>query len=201
MKNESYPLCWPAGYPRTTSRQKAKFGASREQAVAGLFRELRLLGVRDYWGIILSTNVPIRRDGMPYAGTANPADPGAAVYFRLKEKGPEIVIACDKWTWIADNIRALALTVEAMRGMDRWGCSDMINRAFTGFTALPAPEGQRAEPWQLVIGFDSANDTLETIEARYREMMKRAHPDAGGSHEQAQRLNNAIAQARAEVRA
>lgn len=79
------------------------------------------------------------------------------------------------------------------RGMERWGCSDMLNRAFTGFTALPAPQAE--QPWHEVLGVDP-RDSIAVIETMYKAKMKRAHPDLGGSVAQSQALNKAIELAR-----
>lgn len=189
---ESFPLSWPDRYPRTTDRRRAPFKTSFDRAVRGLFSELKLLGAPD-WNVILSTNIPVRRDGRPYAQMSNPKDPGVAVYFRFNTGGKQMVLACDKWQRVEDNIRALELTVEAMRGMDRWGCSDMLERVFQGFTALPAPEGEKA--WWEVLGVAPGSDPA-FIEDTYRRKMRTAHPDAGGSTQEAQALNRAIEQAR-----
>jgi hypothetical protein len=42
-------------------------------------------------------------------------------------------------TRAADNLAAIAATLEAMRAIDRHGGATILNRAFTGFTALPPP--------------------------------------------------------------
>src|SRR6185312_12512303 len=98
----------------------------------------------------------------------------------------QLVLACDRWDKIEDNMRSIELTIDAMRGMERWGCSDMLNRAFTGFTALPEPP--KAKSWQDVLGTSDPT----RAEDQYKQLMKTAHPDLGGSHERAQELNKAI---------
>ena len=186
---EAFPLCWPAGYPRVRSPERARFGTSFAAARDGILREIRLL--RGAVSPIISSNVPIRRDGIPYAGQAQPRDPGVAVYFT--RKGKQVVIACDRWAKIEDNLHAVELTIAAMRGLDRWGCSDMLERAFTGFTALPAPSDDH---WAKVLGVPESA-SLDEVEAIYRVRVKRAHPDAGGSHECFIRVQKAIEAARA----
>ena len=68
---------------------------------------------------MISTNLKLRLDGLPRSDQATPADPGVAVYFELD--GKTIVLACDKWNRVADNIYAIAKHVDALRGQDRWG--------------------------------------------------------------------------------
>jgi hypothetical protein len=125
----AFPLTWPLGWPRT----KVAFKRSPGKA----FREIREeLGRAGAASVVISTNLPTRRDGQPYADArlAQP-DPGVAVYFALN--GRQYVLACDRFNTAAGNARAIALTVEAMRGIERWGTGGMLERAFTGFLALP----------------------------------------------------------------
>jgi DnaJ-domain-containing protein 1 len=145
--------------------------------------------------VVLSSNVPINRDGIAIWKGGRLTDPGVAIYFTLK--GEQRVLACDRWERIEENLRALELSIDAMRGLDRWGASDMINRVFTGFTALPAPAAGPSTWWQI-IGVDR-DSSLEEVEKHYRAQMRKAHPDSGGgSHELAQKLNHAIVEARRE---
>ena len=81
-----------------------------------------------------------------------------------------------------------------MRGLERWGVSDMMNRAFQGFTALPAPQDKLE--WWTILG--CAHDTpLDEVEGRYRTLAKNMHPDVGGGVSEMADLNWAIEQARA----
>ena len=81
--------------------------------------------------------MPLRKDGGLYADIAadDIKEPGVAIYFQYE--GNPISIACDKWLTPAENVRALSLTINSLRGVDRWGCSQMLQRVFTGFKALP----------------------------------------------------------------
>lgn len=189
----AYPLKWPDAYPRTTDRKKpafrqVTFGRARDMLLA----ELKRMGATE---VILSTNVPLRGDGLPYADFERRriTDTGVAVYF--KWKGQQRVLACDKWNSIENNLHGLELSIAAMRGLERWGASAILERAFTGFTALPAPE-----TWWSVLEVQP-DDDLDTCESSYRFLMKRSHPDAGGSEYRASKLNWAIGCAREERRA
>jgi len=142
--------------------------------------------------VVLSTNIPLRRDGIPYAGQAQPQDPGVSIYF--VRNGKRLVIACDCWDRVEDNLHSINLSVGAMRGLERWGCSDILDRAFTGFAALPPPE-QKSNWWD-VLGVDP-RDSLAFIETSYRNRARYAHPDAGGSTDKMARINCAIEEARA----
>lgn len=188
----AFPLSWPDAYARTKYRTRARFeaisfGAARDR----LLHELKLMGATKP---ILSTNVPLRNDGLPYADFERKrvTDPGVAIYFTWK--GSQRVLACDRWERIEHNLHALELTIAAMRGLERWGASSILERAFTGFAALPAPE-----TWWDVLQVRS-DASLSVCEANYRSRMKAAHPDAGGSEYRASKLNWAIERAREEAR-
>lgn len=194
---QAYPLQWPVGWRRNTARVHAKFG--RNAATAGgrrMMRDLTIaegvqrvraeldrMGIRDH-DVVISTNVPLRLDGLPRGDASNPADPGAAVYWR---KGKDMrCMAIDEYYRVADNLAAIAATLEAMRAIERHGGAAILDRAFTGFTALPAPE-----QWFQVLGV-SATATREEITTAHRRLAMQHHPDrAGGSAERMARINQA----------
>lgn len=171
----AYPLQWPAGRPRTPGcrRTRSKFDTTFAVARDDLFRELRRLGAR---AVVLSTNIELRQDGIPYANRRQPEDVGVAVYFTHKNR--QVCFACDRWDKIEDNIRAVCKTVEAIRGIERWGTGDMVDAAFAGFQALPAPASKR--PWWDVLGV-AGHASSEEATAAYRRLSLANHPDRGGS--------------------
>lgn len=179
---EAFPLQWPVGKPRTQFPERARFDVSQDRAQTGIINEIRRLG-----GImpVISTNIELRRDGLPYANRRAPADKGVAVYFTLR--GQQMCFACDRWDEIKDNMQAIHKTIEALRGIERWGSGDMVQQAFTGFVALPSQEN----PWD-VLGLKPGAG-IDEIEAAFREKARFGHPDKGGSTEAMQRLNDARA--------
>jgi hypothetical protein len=210
MKREPYPLSWPSTWPRTppTVYRRARFHTGVAQAVRDILHELRLLGARQ---VVITSNLPVRRDGRPYAVEREPDDRGVAVWWVSKE-GKETVIACDRWDRVRDNMTAIANSVGALRGLDRWGVSEMMRRAFAGFAALPPGsgegEGEATTPesaprpprdWREVLGgnFPEADpdDIIAIARARHRMLMRAAHPDKGGSDAAATELNDAMERA------
>ncbi len=127
-------LRWPDGRPRAARRKSASFDTGFAAARDGLLNEVRLLGGRN---VVLSTNVRTRLDGLPYANQPRPEDPGVAVYFRHRDR--DVCFACDCWNRVEDNLQAIRKTVEALRGIARWGSGAMVEQAFAGFAALPPP--------------------------------------------------------------
>lgn len=177
---EAFPLHWPDGWPRTEPhrRKRSPFSVTPDAARKSMLLEVRRLGGKSP---VISTDMPLRNDGMPYAGRRPPDDPGAALYF--ERKGIQQVLACDQYEHLHDNMRALAKTIEAMRGIERWGSTDILDRAFTSFQALPAPE-----QWWQVLGLDR-NASLDDIDAAYRRLAKAAYADGGGGDVAMVRLN------------
>jgi hypothetical protein len=85
--SEAYPLRWPDGWPRTPAHARKSdslfegknFTPGRVRDL--LLDELRLLKATN---VIISSNVPLRPDGLPYAQSGRLDDPGIAVYFKYK---------------------------------------------------------------------------------------------------------------------
>lgn len=183
----AYPLAWPAGWARTQGRAKGPYRTALPTALNNLRKELRALcGDRAASTLLLSSNYSL--------GSEAPRDPGVVAYFTWGDD--TMAIPCDRWWTVEQNVQAIALTLEAMRAMERHGAKQMIKAMFRGFTALPAPED-----WRAVLGFaPHARPDLAAAESAYRIRARDAHPDApGGSHDAMARLNRAIEQARKEL--
>lgn len=95
-------------------------------------------------------------------------------------------MAIDRYDKVADNLAAVAATLEAMRAIERHGGAAILDRAFTGFTALPPPRADR--PWWEVLGLDPSASKDE-IRAAYRRLVSTVHEAKGGSQEQMAELN------------
>lgn len=201
---EAYPLCWPQGWKRTPAgaRTRARFsrgerqssgvpGASswvrrKELTIAdGTERVLRVLDQMGYnRSVVISSNLMLRNDGLPRSGQRAPDDPGVAVYWGNGAQAR--CIAVDQYDRVADNLAAIAATLEAMRAIERHGGAAILERAFTGFVALPAPES-----WWQVLGLSGPSAERHDIEQAHRRLIMQHHPDRGGDAEQAARINRA----------
>ncbi|MBJ8343958.1 J domain-containing protein [Antrihabitans sp. YC2-6] len=192
---EAYPLQWPAHWPRTERPKQSQFKVTQDKAQRGIRRELALLGARE---VVLSTNIELRQDGQPYASRRPPEDKGVAVYFVLS--GEQQCIPCDKWSSVAENMRAIERTVEALRGLERWGAKEMVNAAFRGFKALPAATivtPYQSRIWHEVLEV-SPDASPETIKAAYRSMLMKHHPDQGGDERKFHEVQKAFAESGAK---
>lgn len=187
----AFPLQWPAGWQRTKSwqRKQATFSRDKRQltiadAVARVREALDRMGISDN-DLVVSTNLELRLDGWPKSGQREPADAGAAVYWRDKA-GNTRCMAIDRYDRVADNLAAIAATLEAMRAIERHGGAEILNRAFTGFTALE----HAGSTWADVLGVPATASRSE-IDAAYRRLRSIHHPDKGGDPAAFQRVQKA----------
>jgi hypothetical protein len=181
----AYPLSWPAGWPRIQkgARTRAKFSNYRNtlsiaDGVRRVYAELDRLKAKEA-DIIISSNMRPTMGGWPDSKDRLPDDPGIAVYWKDR-KGQSRVMAIDRYDRVADNLAAIAATLEALRAIERHGGGQILERAFTGFEALPAP----AVAWRETLGI--AADVYvgpEQLEDAYKRARSKAHPDKGGTTE------------------
>lgn len=198
---EAYPLAWPDGWPRTPPAQMrdgrqtfatARGGSAMKVPLTfagsrdGLYNVLRRLGARD---IVLSTNFALNSLGLPHGGRGRPTDEGVAVYFR--RKGRHLVLAQDRYWRAEENMRSLAIALEAMATLERHGGDLITERAFTGFAALPPPP----TCWEI-LGLAADGADPDAVNRAFRNQSARLHPDvAGGDAEAFKRLTAARADA------
>ena len=182
-----YPLCWPPQQPRVP-RYERRYGAFKvtfAQARADLIYELEMLGATD---IILSTNLVARGDGLPRAVQRAPDDPAVAVYF-VRDESPA-AMGCDLYRDVRSNTRALYHCVKALRTIQRHGAPAILDQAFTGFKALPAPGQTTGENWWAVLNV-APGAPFNVVKAAYRAKVAEAHPDRGGSDDAFRRIQDA----------
>jgi len=199
-----FPLQWPEGWKRTESdrRREATFKTRGKDlsvfdGVERVIGELNRLMVHAD-DVIVSTNVRTRLDGLPRSGEPKPSDPGVCVYWRKNQGEPMRCMAVDRYTEVADNLAAIAATLEAMRAIERHGGAAILDRAFTGFAALPAPAGGRRDWWTVLEIFRS-NATRADVEVAYRRLASLHHPDKGGDPDKMAAVNKARDEALKEV--
>lgn len=202
-------VAWPDGWPRTPlGRQRygqfhstgptswggrGKTSLTIAQAISRVQDEVRRMGGSH---LRIDTDLQMRNDGLPRSGQRAPDDPGAVVSFRLPGNKP-VVLPCDRYTKVEQNLAAIAATLEAKRAIERHGVST-LDREFEGYRALPpggsapAPTVPARSPWD-VLGVLPGTDPT-TCEIIYKAKARTAHPDiTGGSASAMLELNQAIA--------
>lgn len=212
MTITAYPLAWPIGWKRAASREHGKFGKkvtrpganyartedlTISEATARVLAELQRMGLGRE-DVVISTNLILRLDGLPRSDQKAPADSGVAVYWQTR-KGGHKVMAIDRYFKVSDNLAALAATLDAMRAIERHGGAAILDRAFSGFTALPAPDVSTSRHWRDVLGVPSTVQTEQTLKDAYRRAASIAHPDKGGSNTAMTAVNAAYEQAKQQL--
>lgn len=190
----AFPLRWPDGRPRTPAQARKRAlwkHDGRDMTLTPARQRLRfqldaMTRRGEPWrttDIVLSMNIRFTLQGTRDKNyLRDPEDPGVALYFALDRK--PLVLACDRWTTVQDNIAAIAAHIEALRGQERWGVADLA-QAFAGHVALPAPE-----QWWQVLGIPP-NADVAAIDAAWRARHKELHVEGASTTAAQQRLNAA----------
>ena len=95
------------------------------------------------------------------------------MYFKLESVPEGLVLACDRWLRVEDNIAAVAAHIGALRGIDRWGVGS-VRQAFAGYKRLTA--GDASAPWWEVLGIDRQAPVV-AVKKAYKQLAKLHHPD------------------------
>jgi hypothetical protein len=127
------------------------------------------------------------------------------VILKFENKHGRMTFPCDTYTAWADNLRAIALTLQSLRDVERYGAT-YEGEQYKGWTALPTDTNadpltkaamlivNRAGNGYTVQAVTASRDALESA---YRAAMHNVHPDKpGGSNELAQAVNAAREQIR-----
>lgn len=151
-------------FPPNPDRRWSPFRASLGETLQVLERELRMLHAERIVVQVALGERQIRNDGMPRSD-ARADHPGVVLAFDSKW-GP-LQYATDDFHHWEDNLRAIALAMEALRKVDRYGVSKR-GEQYTGWKALPASGG-----------FDSTADARAFLDSHggVAAAIKRFHPD------------------------
>lgn len=191
---------WPGELTGWQSRRTSNFKASYTTTLELLDREVFYLGADRAVLQLALTERDIRNDGLPRA-QARPSHPGVILAFD-STYGP-LQYATDAFTTWQDNLRAIALGLEALRKVDRYGIT-RNGTQYTGFRALMASTALDVRDAACTLAAFTDDEwkwddllvevgTLgkEWTRQAYRTAAKRRHPDVGGSHSDWLRLEEA----------
>lgn len=173
-------------------RVRSTFSASWTKTLDDLERELEHLKAKDIVIEAETTRDQIRNDGWPYSNAR--MGPTVAISFSSKH-GP-MRYQCGTYTAWNDNIRAIGLTLAALRAVDRYGATTSAEQ-YRGFAALPpvpagewASKGHAVQWLRSIARFEDQNFEMKDL---FRAAAKVAHPDTGGSTELMAKVNRARA--------
>lgn len=168
----------------TPRRRRSQFSAGFTSTMEVLDRELRQLSAQN---VVIQIDVmedDIRLDGWPRS-SVRPDHPGVALSFESKY-GP-LRYSCDRFDRWQDNLRAIALGLEALRKVDRYGITKS-GEQYTGWRQLTAGSSLTSRDQAVELIGDLSNlalgpnwfDSDELTRKAYRQALKYAHPDGGG---------------------
>lgn len=166
------PLVRPAAITIHGARP-SPFSAGWSDTVEVLARELRMLNAQRAVLELDLRESDLRLDGLPRAN-ANPATPGIVLSFHSTVARGDLryeVATFDRWT---DNIRAVALGLNALRAVDRYGITRSAEQ-YAGWKALPAPGATIASHEQAA----RARELIDTYGSA-KAALAATHPDRGG---------------------
>jgi hypothetical protein len=142
----------------------------------------------------------LRNDGWPQGGR-RPSHPGVILSF-VSQEG-QLHFPCGNFARYEANIHAIALTLENLRAIDRYGVT-LNHQQYAGFAQLAAPESARVmtveEAAGIIVGIARPQNEMapqlvsmvlhdKTIFNAYaREAAGMVHPDVAGDRERWDRL-------------
>lgn len=179
---------WPGTPTPSWKRRKSAFKATWSQTLDLLERELHHLKAKDilvdgYFGY-----GDIRNDGWPKS-KARPSQPGVILSFDTKRG--RISMPCDTYTEWEANLRAIALTLENLRAVERYGVTTERAEQYTGWLKLSAANviDEVEHLARELAGFAGADPSQantfatnqDAFDRVWKEAARRTHPDTGGN--------------------
>lgn len=173
---------WP--YPSTAHRTAPPFRAKYANTETILKFELAELGAHEVAMHVVTENGrdDVRQDGLLRA-RAKLIHPGVALEFQ-SQHGP-MAIWCDSYeskgtmTDWQSNLRAIALTLEKLRAINRYGIGQG-GQQYAGWLQITAGSADVDRDWARLTEIAHAEPGSMTSDALWRRAQKHAHPDAHG---------------------
>jgi len=174
---------WPIKPTPEYRRQYSRFKAGWAQTLDLLERELNQLKAKEINIEGFFASKDIRNDGWPKS-SARPTQPGIILSFTTKQG--RMVMPCDSFRDWEANLRAIALSLEHLRAVDRYGVTTEEKEQYTGWLRLPAAgaidesvECARVLIQHACVGVDTAKllGAQSVFDSVWREAVRRTHPD------------------------
>jgi hypothetical protein len=183
---------WPGELTPWTKRSRSNFSATLSQTLRTLTTELGQLGCQHP---VLEVAIPadqFRIDGRPRAN-ARELHPGVVLSLPKTNVGA-LRYATDTFDRWQDNLRAIALGLEALRKVDRYGITRR-GEQYAGFRALPPggpialSEGMDVDEAVRILAegaglvaedFADLKSRPDLRQGAFRIAAKAHHPDVGG---------------------
>lgn len=171
----------PFNNPPRSGGVNSPFNATLGATLETLTRELEMLAARQIVLEVGYREQDLRQDGMPRANS-NLLHDAVALSFEskwgpLRYETNEFV----RRSWGGDpgwqqNLRAIALGMEALRKVDRYGVSKR-GEQYKGWQQIPVKTGA---PEDAISTVEDARRFLDQHGGSFAEAVKKLHPDVGG---------------------
>lgn len=209
---------WPYG-GNGSGERNSPFKASYPKTLATLRDELRRANARNVGLQTGHRGEDIRMDGAPKVNARTPRFAGVCLSFEMwtpngqkNESGQPLgtyemfEFPCSRFTYWEDNLRAIALTLKAIRETKKYGVGRLDRDVhYAGFKHKRV-EAQTGTPVNGKMSVDAASAILaacaeggwtpevigrsrDEMEAAYRAAAKKTHPDYGGTDLSMARVN------------
>jgi hypothetical protein len=190
---------WPGEPTPPGQRKSTPFKASYTDTLDLLESELKQLHAKNVVIECQVTREQIRNDGWL---KSNSAVAGPAVILTFTRNQETYRYPCDTFKSMHANVRAIALALEALRKIDRYGVTSS-GEQYQGFKQLPSgapPAAAKMTPREAAkficdifpgISEDVILSARSWAETAVREAQRQLHPDAGGAHDDFVRLQEA----------
>jgi hypothetical protein len=202
---------WPE--KETAERRNAPFKATWANTIETLAFELDKLSARSVTLHTMHSPHDVRLDGKLRGDSTNPKHPGVVLTFEVFEgwdaetdqsKYVAMRFPCDTFGYWKDNVRAVALALEALRKIDRYGVRS--GSQYAGFKALPAGDFTVDMTPELAADFIAKAAGMGNVpaiatsiiqnavfgESVYKTAAKALHPDKGGNADEFKKLEIAM---------
>jgi hypothetical protein len=175
---------WPGEKRKIWQRKSGQFRAKYAQTLDTLERELNLLSAKNITIEAYFSRDKIRNDGWPFSNAA-PSEPGVVVSFTGRTG--ELSFPCDTYESWQDNLRAIALALEALRAVDRYGVTQRAEQ-YKGWAKLPpATKTTSAAAIEfLLLHSGVLPKDSESLKQAYRAAARKLHPDNSQTGNQGQ---------------
>lgn len=188
---------WPGKVTPAAKRRYPQFRSTWGQTLKLLKTELAHLDAKDVVIEAGFRSVDLRLDGWPRSDARAPEFPGVVVSFGSSVG--DLRYATDVFTgkgempaWQA-NVRAIALGLEALRAVDRYGITKR-GEQYQGWAALPPAalalgRGMDLQEAAEILGVDlEERYSADYVSERFRRLARENDPNQGGDDETFRRI-------------
>ncbi|MFC7212886.1 J domain-containing protein [Saliphagus sp. GCM10025334] len=185
-------LEWPESFPRTPPEEREAYPGNFRVPTRRAFENI--LGELNSWDEVTDVQLESGADhlkqnpNLPYANATRPDDPGVVAYFT--KDGDQMAAACDRWDNLRDNAQDLYHYLHETRMQEQRG-TVTAESEYQKLRLPSAGEAVEAAPSHYAVLEVAPDATHDDIRDAYRERIKDAHPDNGGSEAAFKRVQSA----------